>query len=91
MPENEDSRYNGWSEVKNRYSPKNAIEAHAHAMFDNAYKLYQASAVASATGDTKMAENVLQEVEMQLKQARKAVKEFAENRKFHAKKKKIAA
>lgn len=85
MPE--DSRYNGWSENKQRYSPQNAIEAHAHGFFDCAFKLYQASAIASASGDTQAAENVLQEMELNLKLARKAVKEFAENRKFHAKSK----
>lgn len=88
MPE--DSRYNGWSENEHRHAPQNAIEAHAHGLFDNAYKLYQASAIASATGSTQMAENVLLEIEMQLKLARKAVKEFAENRKLHEKKTKAA-
>ncbi len=78
----EDTRYNGWSENQHRWNPQNAIEAHAHGLFDNAYKLYQASAIAASTGDTQMADNVLTEIELQLKQARKAVKEFAENRKF---------
>lgn len=73
---------NSWTDNKHRWSPKSATEAFAHALHDDAFKLYQASAIPD---DGRAANLVLDEIQVKLNQARKAVKEDAAKRKFAGK------
>ena len=70
---------NSWTDNKHRWAPKSATEAFAHQFHDDAFKLYQA---ANIPDDGSAANRTLDEIEIKLKQARKAVKTDADKRAF---------